>query len=157
MTHHRSEPGLSEHKKKIRVLALCIFRNGNRILVGEGFDPVKNQHFHRPLGGAIEFGENSQDALRREIREEIKAEITNVRYLGMLENIFNFDGKPGHEIVLIFDAEFIDRSLYARELITGIEDDELPVRAVWRDLASAAHEEIPLYPQGLCELVLNVR
>jgi 8-oxo-dGTP pyrophosphatase MutT (NUDIX family) len=142
-------------KKKIRVLALGVFRSGSRILAGEGYDALKDEHFFRPLGGAIEFGESSLDALRREIREEIQAEITNIRYLGMFENIFTFEGRPGHEIILIFNAEFADRSLYQKTLITGMEDDEMPVRAVWLDLSQPANANYPLYPEGLRELILN--
>ncbi len=142
-------------KKKIRVLALGVFRSGSRILVGEGYDALKDEHFFRPLGGAIEFGESSPDALRREIREEIQAEITNIRYLGMFENIFIFEGLPGHEFILIFDAEFTNRRLYQKTLITGMEDDEMPVRAVWLDLAQPPEVHHPLYPEGLRDLILN--
>jgi 8-oxo-dGTP pyrophosphatase MutT (NUDIX family) len=143
------------HKKKIRVLALCVFRQGDRILVGKGYDPIKRQHFHRPLGGAIEFGETSAAALQREIREEIRAAITDIHYLGMLENIFVFNGQPGHEIVLVFDAKFVNKDLYSQDLITGVEDDRFPVRAVWRKLDADDQKDIPLYPEGLRELVLQ--
>jgi NADH pyrophosphatase NudC (nudix superfamily) len=60
---------------QIRPLAICVFRREDRILVAEGFDPVKQEHFYRPLGGGIEFGENSVETISREIREEINAEI----------------------------------------------------------------------------------
>ena len=60
---------------KIRPLAICIFRKNDRILVAEGYDPVKNEHFYRPLGGGIEFGEYSEQTIRRELMEEIGAEV----------------------------------------------------------------------------------
>jgi len=41
---------------QIRPLAIYLFRDGDRILVGEGNDPVKRETFYRPLGGGIEFG-----------------------------------------------------------------------------------------------------
>ncbi len=44
-------------KKRVRPLAICVFRHHDRILVMEGYDPVKKEHFYRPLGGGIEFGE----------------------------------------------------------------------------------------------------
>ncbi len=46
-------------KNKIRPIALCVFLNNNRILVNEGYDPVKQQTFYRSLGGGIEFGEKA--------------------------------------------------------------------------------------------------
>ena len=55
----------------IRVIAICIFRRNNRILVFEGFDAVKSSPYYRPLGGGIELGETSEAALIREIGEEI--------------------------------------------------------------------------------------
>ena len=79
-------------KNKIRPLAICVFQNNNRILVAEGYDPVKKDTFFRPLGGGIEFGEKSEDTVRRELMEEINAEVGELWYLGTLENIFMFNG-----------------------------------------------------------------
>lgn len=69
-------------KKHIRSIAICLFRNGNRILVSEGYDSSNQYYFCRPLGGEIGFGERSQDALLREIREEIGAEVENLKLMG---------------------------------------------------------------------------
>jgi NADH pyrophosphatase NudC (nudix superfamily) len=62
-------------KKRIRPLAICVFRKDGRILVAEGYDPVKDHTFYRPLGGAIEFGETSRQTVSRELMEEIGAEV----------------------------------------------------------------------------------
>ena len=144
-------------KGKIRPLAICIFSHNGRILVAEGFDPIKQQLFYRPLGGAIEFGEYSREALIRELREEIQAEITNLRYLGTLENIFIFNGERGHEIVQVYDGDFVDPTLYTKERFAGyeVEIDE-PFHIVWKSLADlAANPAEPLYPDGLLALLLN--
>jgi 8-oxo-dGTP pyrophosphatase MutT (NUDIX family) len=140
----------------IRAIAICVFRNGGRILAGEGYDSRKNQTFYRPLGGAIEFGEQSPDTIIRELREEIGAEVANLRYLGTLENIFTFEGEAGHEIVQVFDGDLVDTSLYEREAIDGSEDaptGPLPFKAVWMPLAHFAEGRAPLYPHGLLELL----
>ena len=102
---------------QIRPLAICIFRNGNRILVGEGYDPIKRETFYRPLGGGIEFGERAEETIRREGREEIGAEVVSLQYLFTLENIFTFNGEPGHEIVMIYDGRLVNEALYAQETI----------------------------------------
>lgn len=118
--------------------------------MAEGFDDVKNETFMRPLGGAVEFGELVLDALRREIREEINAEIIEPVQLGVLENVFTYRGDPGHEIVFVFDAKFANAQLYSRT--------SLPVRepvwngpARWIDLS----DPLPyaLYPDGLTTLL----
>jgi ADP-ribose pyrophosphatase YjhB (NUDIX family) len=96
----------------IRVISICVFRDGDRILVCEGIDAVNQQHYARPLGGGIERGETSQQALVREIREELAQEMTDVRLLGVLENIFECDGAAGHEIVFVYDGKFQDETMY---------------------------------------------
>ena len=53
--------------QRIRPTSICLFRNGAKILVSECFDSEKQDYFCRPLGGGIEFGESSQEAMLREI------------------------------------------------------------------------------------------
>jgi hypothetical protein len=36
--------------------------------------------------------------------EELGAEIADVRLRGVLENLFTWDARPWHEIVILFDA-----------------------------------------------------
>src|SRR5215212_2467761 len=83
-------------KKRVRPLAICVFRHNDRILVAEGYDPVKGETFYRPLGGGIEFGEPSVDTICSELMEEINVEVDreSLKYLGMVENIFHFNGTP---------------------------------------------------------------
>ncbi len=136
----------------IRPLAICLFRTGDRILVAEGHDPVKGETFYRPIGGAIEFGERAAAALVREVREEIGEEIADLRYLGTLENLFTFNGRPGHEIILVFDGRFVDRHIYERAVLNGNEHDGLAFRAFWKSLSEFG-PGAPLYPDGLTELL----
>src|SRR5437867_2575956 len=98
---------------QIRHVAICVFSNLNRILVAPGYDDVKNERFFRPLGGAVEFGEAAEEALRREIREELGLEIQNVVRLGVVENRFEYRGQPGHEVVFVFNASFVDPGVYS--------------------------------------------
>jgi len=69
---------------QIRPLAICVFSNKDRILVFEGYDPIKNQSFYRPLGGGIEFGEYGEEAVRREIMEELHTKIKDLSFLACL-------------------------------------------------------------------------
>ncbi len=143
-------------KPRIRPLALCVFQHDGRILVSENFDPTKRETFYRPLGGGIEFGERGIDAAAREIHEELAAAVRDIAYLGTLENIFTFNGKPGHEIVLIYDGSFVDSSLYGRESLTGREGSHA-FKAVWKRLSDFVPGHPPLYPDGLIDLLLSSR
>jgi len=141
----------------IRPLAICVFRDGENILVAEGTDDAKGETFYRPLGGAIEFGEYAQDTVVRELREEIGAEITGLRFLGALENVFTYMGEAGHEIVLVFDGAFADRTIYTRERIDGNEDGFGAFVAMWKPLSFFAKGGAPLYPDGLLDLLKGER
>lgn len=134
----------------MRELAICVFRDGSRILVARGTDDVKGETFLRPLGGEVEAGESVVDALRREIREELGAELSDPRLLGVLENVFTYRGEPGHELVHVHDARFVDASLYARRSLP-LEEDVWEGEAFWVDLEALSDE--PLYPDGLLTLL----
>jgi 8-oxo-dGTP pyrophosphatase MutT (NUDIX family) len=139
---------------RIRPLAICLFRNNDRILVAEGYDPVKKESFYRPLGGGIEFGEYSEQTIQRELWEEIGAEVCELKYLGTLENVFVFNGTPGHEIVQVFDGSLRDSGLYERTVIMGHEVDiEDTFRAVWKRIDEFGEGKSILYPTGLLEML----
>ena len=139
--------------QKIRVITIAIIRRDDSILVFEGYDPVKDETFYRPLGGGVEFGEYSIDAVQREFREEINVELTNLHHLATLENVFEVRGRQGHEVIVIYEGEFADLSLYEKDEILGMEDSGEQFKAIWMPLADFRAEKFPLYPTGLLELL----
>ncbi|NEQ98694.1 MAG: NUDIX hydrolase [Cyanothece sp. SIO2G6] len=139
-------------KKRIRPIAICLFRHQDKILVHQGFDPVKQAYFYRPLGGGIDFGESSHDAVIREIREELGAEVVKVRLLGILESIFTLRGNLGHEIVFAYDGEFVDRTLYDQPRLQAVEG-EATFEAEWRSLTDLRNGPGILVPETLWTLL----
>ncbi len=135
----------------IRPLALAVFRDGPHILVEDNSAQDRRDYFYRPPGGGVEFGERAIDAVRREMREEFEAEIRDVRPLGTLENIFDYHGRPGHEVVFVFETRFVDASFYAAERIVGTEGAGIRIEAIWLDVSRPLDR--PLYPNGLLELL----
>lgn len=135
---------------KIRVLAICIFSDAGRILAAYGRDEVKDETFYRPFGGGVEFGERSIDALRREIREELAEEISEPRLLDVLENVYEFNGKTGHEVVFVFDAKFANPELYERPVVQGIEAGKsLTLQGHWIRIADAIGGAVTVYPAAI--------
>lgn len=147
--------GKRKKKRRIRPLALCVFRRGDLIFVSQGYDSRKDQIFFRPIGGKIEFGERGADAVLREAREEIGAEIADLNYLGTLENIFTYEGAPHHEIVMIYDGRFVDPAMNQDDItVQGIDDGDILFEAAWMRLdAFRSADSPPLYPSGLLELL----
>jgi uncharacterized protein (DUF952 family)/8-oxo-dGTP pyrophosphatase MutT (NUDIX family) len=142
--------------KRIRVIAICAVRSRGRILVFEGFDSVKGTHYYRPLGGGLDPGETSEAAARREVREEIGLDVTDLHLLGVLENVFHLDGEPFHEIVFVYDGRFQDEQAETREEFTVEEDNGTRMRAMWRepDSFDANHR---LVPEGVLALLRQNR
>jgi 8-oxo-dGTP pyrophosphatase MutT (NUDIX family) len=142
--------------ERVRPLALCLVRrpHDGAILAAEGFDHVKGQRFYRPLGGEIEFGELAVDAAKREMIEETGAEVADLRLLGVFENLFSFLGRPGHELVWLFEGVFLDQSYYDCEVIRCNEGGA-SFEAHWVPLALLKQQAVPLYPDGLLDLLLS--
>jgi ADP-ribose pyrophosphatase YjhB (NUDIX family) len=120
------------------------------LLVSEHADQARAP-FQRPLGGHVEFGERSEDAVHRELLEEIGQSLRDVRLLGVLENIFDWEGSRAHEIVFVFSASLQDDTAYeiAEQRILDHADDD-KTRVVWRGPGTASP---PLYPDGVAGLI----
>ena len=135
---------------EIRVLALGVILQGDRIFISEGYDPVKHQTFYRAMGGGVDFGETSLAALKREFQEEIQAELTNIRYLGCLENIFTYNGQPGHEIIQLYKCDFVDPKFYQLEKLVFTEGERQKT-ALWVDISRFKSGELKLVPEQFFE------
>ena len=136
---------------KIRVLALGLIRDGDRVFITQGYDPDRQQTFYRAMGGGVNFGETSLDALKREFQEEISASITNIRYQGCLESIFTFKGKPGHEIIQLYACDFVDPKFYQLEQIAFVEKKKRHKLALWVEISKCKSGECYVVPSGFLD------
>jgi histidine triad (HIT) family protein len=137
----------------VRPIVIGLAIRGDQILANEGYDHHKGERFYRPPGGGMEFGETSEDTLRREFREELNAEIVEAGYVGALENVFVFAGQPGHEIVLVYRVELAHDDRFTSDTVAGTESDGSRFTARWLPLADARTGAARLYPEGLLELL----
>jgi len=131
----------------IKAMAVIRRPRDGALLVSEpvsGPDPL----FQRPLGGHVEFGEYALDTVRREFREELGQELTDVRLLGVLENIFGWRGGTEHEVVFIFAAASASAAAYEIQEQRILDNQDR--RVLWRPADAVSP---PLYPAGLPELI----
>ncbi|MFT4215368.1 MAG: NUDIX domain-containing protein [Microbacterium sp.] len=94
-------------RNRIRVKSMLIAKSVDGVshAVSVNAPTAENPRgYHRLIGGSVEVGETHRDAIEREVREELSAAIRELRYLGVVENIFRIDGTVGHEIVIIYAA-----------------------------------------------------
>ena len=130
--------------KEIRPIVLGIARRGNKILVSEGYDKVKEQTFYRCLGGGIEFLETSQEALKREFKEELGIDIEVQDYLGISENIFTYQGKNAHELVFFYNIKIKEDDFKEKYHIV---DDNSESDVYWIDIDEFKNNKKILYPE----------
>ena len=70
-----------------------------------------------------------------------------VRLLGVLENLFRFQGSPGHEIAFVFDAVVADPGFYSTEPTPVVLDEGS--RVSWEPVTRFMDGSARLYPQGM--------
>lgn len=157
-----TEAKIMHQPGEIRVLVLGLIRDGEyakrtlreRTFISEGYDPVKQQTFYRAMGGGVDFGETSLAALHREFMEEIQAELTNIQYLGCIENLFTFNGQPGHEIIQLYQCDFVDPKFYQQEKII-FNEGERQKTALWVDINRFKSGELHLVPEVFLDYLLS--
>jgi ADP-ribose pyrophosphatase YjhB (NUDIX family) len=132
-------------EKEITIKALCIFHKDGKILVSKHFDKAKNESFYRLLGGSVNFSETSETGIRREIQEELLSDVENLELIKIIENIFIYEGKKGHEISFLYKGDLVRKELYSQNPIHVIEET-YEFDAEWIDLNDILTEKIPLYP-----------
>ena len=136
--------------KEIRPIALGLVIKDNKLLVSEGFDKVKNEIFYRCLGGGIEFLEKSEEALKREFLEEINVDIAVKDFLGISENIFTYQGKNAHELILFYSIEISDEN-YQEEY--KVIDEHGETIAKWIDINEFKNKNKTLYPKEVFKYI----
>ena len=130
----------------IHVKAMCLITHEGKILATRGQDNVKNELFYRLIGGGVHYCEDARDAITREVREELMSELDNVQFLGVVQNIFTYQGKPGHEIIFLYTGELERTELF--------EETEIPIvdhpatKAVWISIESVLASQVRLYPMA---------
>lgn len=112
-----------------------IIRNGDKILVSKNDD----KKYLSLIGGRAKTGESSIEAVLREVCEETNFKAKHVKSLGMIENFYisRYSDKPYHEILIIHELEFLDKSVYERDEITNLEDGGT---FVWKSIEELKQE-----------------
>ena len=138
-------------RRLIRNLAVGLPLRGEHVLASLGGDRLTGVEFCRAIGGGIDFGETSDQALRREFREELGFDVEPTLLLGVVENLFEFEGIPGHEIVHVYAVESPDFDALNLDADLTILDEGSAVR--WYTRSQFKARKPPLYPEGILDLL----
>jgi 8-oxo-dGTP pyrophosphatase MutT (NUDIX family) len=137
----------------IRAKVIGIAQHETRLLVCE----VLNDHGILkgwiPLGGGIEFGETAEEALKREIVEELGCDILITGTPMTYENIFEHYGAKGHEIILALTIKFKDPQIYSIERFQIRESSGSLHWVEWIDIECFKSGEAILFPTALAQQI----
>ena len=137
------------NNQKLNIRACAIIIHDNKLLVHNNV----NESHVALVGGRVKIGESSEQTLKREIMEEMGKKIEIIEYVSTIENFFEADDMPYHEIMFVYRVDFKneeDKKII--DTIHNIEgEDEL--RYDWIDLDKI--DEYPLKPVILKDLLKN--
>jgi len=135
----------------IRFVALGAVRRGDDLLVFEGHEPGEGR-FYRLLGGGVEFGEHSREAVVREFDEELGVEFVDPSHVGTFERVFTYDGEPGHELWRVYEGDFREDWPYDRESFAFHEPDlDTYHRARWMPVGDLRAEGTTFYAPAVLD------
>ena len=137
-----------------RQAALCLIQYGNAFLVAEIQDPQTNLVLHRPPGGGVEEGETPEQAVRRELREELGITLTAVLELGTVDHVWFWNGREVRERAWLFLASSSDDARLSRgECPELVEADGQRIKTVWRPIEEDIASLPPLCPSRIAEFL----
>ena len=92
---------VGDYRLNVRTAGVII--HNNKILLHKN---KKNVNYAL-MGGRVNFGETSEDALKREVMEELGKDIEIIGCVAVVENLFRMKEKDYHEIMFVYQAEFL--------------------------------------------------
>jgi mutator protein MutT len=133
------------------VAAVIRREDGRALFVQRAKDPAKGK-LGMP-GGFIDPGENAEEALAREVREEVGLEIRDTRYLSSHANQYDYAGVRYHTVDLFFvatvDNPVTATPLDAVEALVWMDPMTIPLDEVAFDSMRAAIETLRRHRSGL--------
>ncbi len=131
-----------------RIVGVAVRENSVLLHQGEGED------FWTFPGGRAEFGESAEQTLKREMREEIGADVEVVRLLWFVENFFTYADINYHEIALYFLMQVPSEPRYTGSF-KG-EEEAMQLTFQWFPLQLEVLSSLPLLPSFLQTALLEL-
>ena len=130
---------IEDYKLNMRTTGVII--HNNKLMVHRNI----NSNHYALLGGRVKIGEDSLEAIKREILEETGKEINTIGYIATIENFFKMNNKNYHEIMFVHKVEFInEKDKLLEDTIKNIEGKEF-LQYEWIDIDKI--DEYPIVPK----------
>lgn len=139
----KTEVGYFNH----RVAAVII--NDNKLLAQKNI--IDNSYYL--VGGRVAFGESTEEALVREINEELKINITNYKPLWINECFFIDNGNTYHEIGMYYFVDINNTGFTNFENSFELNEENRTNFYEWLDINRL--DDVSLYPKFIKDEINN--
>ena len=130
---------------------MCLLILDGHVFVADGSSmrssvrPVEASKFYRVIGGSMDFDEDAESAVRREVREEINCEIEDLTRLDVIENRFTYAGERGHEVIFLYKG-IPEKKDWDKTKPFHVVENNYEFDAVWIPIPELLEGAVPLYP-----------
>lgn len=135
----------------LNIRAAVIIEHQNHILFHHN---LESDHYAL-LGGRVKIGETSEETIKREILEELEKEIKITGYVATIENLFEMEGKKYHEIMFVYQADFMKEE--DKQIIEIMYNQEGNCNIQYEWILKEKLQDIPLKPQKVKQILLEGR
>lgn len=105
------------------------------------------------VGGRVRFGESTEEALVREIKEELNITVTDYKPLWINECFFVHDGMKFHEICMYYLVEISNTGFNNYETVFETKEGNRINTYEWLDIDKL--NDFVLYPQFIKDEISN--
>lgn len=130
-----------------RVNGICI--KENMIFLSK----LKTDNYWTFVGGKVEFGEATDNAILREFKEEVGVDLQIDKFLALIENFFELRGDLWHQYIFFYQLRDDNNVLEFFEGEREVEDNKNAIYK-WFDLAEITN--VPIKPDCSRELLKKI-
>lgn len=106
---------------KLNYRVACILEHNGRVLLNQG----KGEDFWNMPGGRVKAGESSENAIKREMQEELNINVKDVKLINVSENFFMYAGKEYHELLHVYSVSFDDNELINKQDFYALDNPNM--------------------------------
>ena len=131
----------------LNVRASGIIIHDNKILLHKNI----NEEHYALIGGRVAIGESSEEALKREVMEEIGKEVEVIEGLTTVENFFEMKGSKYYEILFVHKLEFKDEN--DKKIVDTIKNVEGKDYLIYEWIDIDEIDKYPLRPKVIKDML----
>lgn len=104
---------------------------------------VENRDYYLLTGGKVKFGETTEEAIKREVKEELGYEINNLSLIAVSEEFADNKGYHNHQLNLIYQGVY--EGAIKKDSFHGLDGDWANYK--WVDLNEI--DKYHIFPNGI--------